>query len=405
MRLPGEIHRAIQESAEPVFLGEEGLLTPITLDNQSYYAKQWRGHHGEGAAFGLFYGKDIDRSGVSPYWVRTKFYEYSLMNELFPDRIPKVVAGFDARISKDGNAFDRGGTRPVTMTEEVVGDPALADRRAHIVKDEYYGDLADQEVLDDQGKIVAHRENYKKHVDASRLDRRMREEFGEDLGIRDYISSNSLLSAEHTDRLVERLRERFPGTRIIELVDAGILPVHAEFNFIPKGLPDSRGANGVFLEAMIFDEARFARALLEKRVRERGASAKREEVTAEIRGKMDRYTVFRKLDELYDWAFRSAHLDRDDTDGKTSRADAAQDVVRVLDRVRERFDRGASAFTDDFYFDLRSKLIPVAFESGAQRASVVEDVMDWIDRWNGSRRKPIKKEPDARSGREASRPS
>lgn len=380
MRTPGELFRSIHESKEPKFLGEEGLLTPVTLNTDAYYAKQWRGHHGEGGFFNLFYGRNVDRSGVSPFWVKTKFYEYSLMHEAFPDRILKIEGAVEPRVSKDGVAFDYRGIRPVTLTKAVEGDADLRKRREEIVS-QVYTSQEDEEILDEQGRILRHRNPRRSVAAAYRVDKEMRAAFGQDLGVRDFIAHDTFEQQDWIELFVEVVNEEFPGTRVAEMANAGIVPVHAEFNFIPTAPADERGANGVFLEAVIFDPARLMKTLVERRVQELGPNADRQRIEAEVADKVNRYLVLRKLDETYDKLFMSGHKNREDDSGGVNDRVAVADVYRAFDRVRARVDRERTRFDEDFFFGLYERSLRMVHGDEERRAEAAGRLAAWIDAW------------------------
>ena len=384
MKSRRSIEHAVKH-AEERRVAEESVASRITLDDEQYFAKQWRGKHGEGSGENAYYVADSERTSVSPFWVKVKYWEHNLMHEAFPDEIVAMPEAYDPRISKDGKTFDFEHGRPVSLTRAVKTTEELQKKRDAIV-DEIYTDLEAKEKRGERDLVKMEYDPNAKagFVIAHEMDEAMRDTFGKDLGIRQLVTTSSFCNPRNRETFVEKVNRRFPNTRMADLVNAGILPIHAEANWIPTGEADERGVKGTLIEAQIFDPLRLREKLIEKKMEQMGDKANRESIEDRVDDKIWRYRFLRKLDEIYDNAFMSKEKYR--TEGPHLDPKIRQTVFRFLDRVRERRDREKIYFNDDFFHHLQTLITAMTFNDEELVKEVAKKAEDWIENW-----KPPKK--------------
>src|SRR3989339_700203 len=114
---PDRIRRKL-EGRRADIQADEGLLYKIQLNNTDYFAKQWHGKHGmyvhDHEVETVMFSEDSERSAVSPYWAKLKYYEAALVHRALPDQTVKIHLAHDPRIVQQPN-----------------GDPLFRPRRSH----------------------------------------------------------------------------------------------------------------------------------------------------------------------------------------------------------------------------------------------------------------------------------
>lgn len=380
-RLPRDIERAIGRSdPEEKWYGEEGILHRIGLDDGRYFAKQWRGKHYEGEQAGrsVTYAEERGFSPASPFWHKVKFYEAKLVHDAFPDSTLEMSVAYDPRITPDadgGATFIPDAGRPVTVTREVEGDPKLRAERDDIVSDAY-DDVWASRSPDAWGVMRT------KHQSGAfyRADVAMAERFGRELF--PPIVSHAADMRTWTTRNIEAVRGWYPKSELLEMLEAGLIPVHPGVNFIPTAESDSlRGPKGVYLELVIGDLDRL-RAKLHERC---GDDACR----AQVDRRIERYAMYRVLDEIYDSIFiDQSLLGPMDILNDPEVMNAAFQMLRA---AQERIEREGIAHADRWLADVRRPLVhlwhhTVRAEEGQKQAmlKVFETIRQAVSGSSGS---------------------
>ncbi len=301
---PEQINKAIAKSDKMKF-GEEGVLRSVTLNNERYFAKQWRGKHysSSDGKIGPTYEIEDWKTPVSPFWFKLKYYEAKLIHAALPDLTLKIPIGYDPRISKDGKTFDFQKGRPVTVTENVKGDPTLRQKRDDLIDDLYdWHFLSQPWDTVPSGMTIDTKSQYDTLVRWGEVDSAIRKEFGAFLDVRRHIGKNTFINQQSIDQFVTRINQDYEGTPIQRMVLAGVIPTHAEVNYIPTEETGTKQTKGIFLETSVFDFKRLAEALLEQ------IKSKRKDLTdpeikrekKKIEDQIKRYLILRKLDDIWD---------------------------------------------------------------------------------------------------------
>ena len=377
------IERAIQESPE-VRVGEEGIAHKITLDNKDFFAKLWRGKHpvGHGDEH-LYYSVESEKSPHSPFWAKLQYHEHKLMSEAFPDMVVHMVGAYDPRISKDGKTFAFQPGRPTTISEAVEAHEELMQQRDELINTAIYDDIAGQEIVDEKD-IFKNRKGQDLHA-AWMFDHNMSELFGRDINAVGHGGGMPDPQVEGSvERFVAKVNEKFPNTRMAELISGGIIPCHTAANFIPTGPSDERGVNGVIIEARIFDTDRLKQVLLQKRIEKNSGATSPEEIEKNIDRQLYRYRLLRKLDHLYNQTFMTRENWMSDEERETP---IRQKAFDLLDRIRERYDKEGILFDDDFFHRMRHVLIQVGEHVEKWQQEGYQTGIELIDNWPNIKQK------------------
>jgi hypothetical protein len=294
-----------RERRQPDAVGEEGILDRIDLDGKGYYAKHWYSVHGDLGRRLKLSEVDLESksakdpelaSRLSPFWHKVKYYEYRLIAEQFPDLAVKMVGAFEPRLQKgeDGKMqIAKPEKFPVTVTEEIVTDPAVAEQRDQLIDAAYQEIFSYYEThgrkpfirgVPDPQREAAFESTLRTVVDT---DASIRSLYGLELesGRLDPDDPSGLA------RLVVELRSRQADPRMTALLEAGILPMHPEFNFLPTEYSAEPGqTKGVFLELLLIDPKRFLRTVMKTADADQAGSVAR---------LFDRYMVYRASDQIY----------------------------------------------------------------------------------------------------------
>lgn len=348
-RIPGDIERAIGRSnPEEKWYGEEGILHRIGLDDGRYFAKQWRGKHYEGERAGrsVTYAEDSRHSPASPFWHKVKFYEAKLVHNAFPDSTLEMSVAYDPRITPDadgGATFTPDVGRPTTVTREVEGDSKLRAERDVIVSDAY-DEVWASRAPNEEGVMRQLRSCGAFHL----ADIAMAKRFGREL--LPPIVSHAEDMRTWTARNIEAVRREYPTSELLDILEAGLIPVHPGVNFIPTVESDpERGPKGVYLELVIGDLDRLRTKLHERC----GDDACR----AQVDRRIERYAMYRVLDELYDGIFIDQTL-LGPTDVLND-PDVMNAAFQMLRAAQERIEREGIAHADGWLADVRKHLLHV----------------------------------------------
>ncbi len=320
-KLPLHVENAIQNKERPDKKGEEGLLYRLKLDEEAYYAKRWIGnkfmHPEKPWRPSMTLAESAERSPTSPYFHKVTFHEYGLMNQAFPDSILRVQLAYDPRIQRDeteesGHKFDNTDGIPVTVTEEAKGDPGLVATRDAIHDRAYEAIHASYREVEGTDRIFPDRDT-DEAITVMRAEVALRALFGPEIHIDPRMLSARREGADigeydttRTEAMIDyalgRAKEVNPKSQVVQMLEAGILPIHPEFNFIPQSLEGDEGAQGVFLEVAIVSVERFLNHLIKRINQEYPESDKPKANAAQKRKakrKVQRYLMYRKLDEMF----------------------------------------------------------------------------------------------------------
>ena len=320
---PERINKQIENvEASEIKKGEEGILYPITLDGESYYAKSWRGKHFENAP-AVAYHEEANKTPTSPFWFKVKYYESLLIHEAFPNHTLKVHIGYDPRISKDGE-FDYSKGRPVTVTTQVPRDTPKGKIRDEIIDKTYERYMA-HTYADKKGILSAHPRTSRITFEA---DEAMQHLIGEELHVGGF---NWQSPHESLHALRRKAVEINPDSIVVDFITSGIIPVHPEFNFIPTENDNKyKTPHGVFLELAIVEPEWLKMKLLS-----RDSSPEYKEKVTRL---VDRYVFLRSLDQMYDNLFYFQHVPALLEIYKSVDVEIVNYVYQILEKVRQRYD-------------------------------------------------------------------
>ncbi len=292
---PQEIKRSVDRKSRPDTMGEEGILHIVEQNDERYFAKQWYKNHDTQLAVSPEHGG----SPMSPYWHKLKFYEYQLIHDVFPDATVEMVGGFDPRIKKEADgshSFDMSSGRPFTVTKEVLGDPIKTAQVRNVLDQAYalmlpYRDAVRGRPKNDAGEAAFMRVVFK-------ADQAIQEILGKELHLEQFQGG---YTSKEFERLIATVKQVDPNSRMIALLECGVVPIHPEFNFIP-GTKEThpQSPHGVFIECAIRDINRFRLGVNKRFIQPQQAADK-----AALNAKMERYLLYRTLDQMFDHFLRT----------------------------------------------------------------------------------------------------
>ena len=356
-RLPGEIHRQIQDKTEKKKIGEEGTLHKITLDNESYFAKKWRSRHyrGDSHKQGVGYSEASEwKTSVSPFWHKVISYETRLVSDALPDLVLRIETSYDPRIGNDDSSFNFQASRPVTLAKNVKGDPELRAKRDAMM-DPLYDLTWEQRIHDTHGVYVGTEDRGGEFMLWMTSDREMKETFGEHLNIRKFIHADIYSREKERIWFINKIHELYPDTDIERMVKAGVIPVHAEANYIPTEHSSTQTTKGIFIETAIFDEQRLAQALLEAAKKKNPEHFDEEKSRVNIQKRFERYDVLRKIDELWDQIYYQQKYRRGEQEEQFWDNRFGEALFKALDAIRDRYDHEGLFFDESFEHQARMK--------------------------------------------------
>ncbi len=330
---PESILKAIKDSHQTPKRGEEGILHGIALGDKRLYAKEWRGKHFEGehiAPESYSYEDRSEMTPVSPFWFKLKYYEGLLLDTAFPGQTLRVHAAYDPRISVDEQVsnFAFGHGRPITITPAVESGSDAQKRRDELI-DTTYNEYFAHFQPNDRGILKS--KNMLGMVCLQRADWQMLDELGEEFMGQEVHWDNPTKTLHEWERAITAIN---PRSIIIDFLRSGLLPNHPTFNFIPTQERSERGAEGVFIEVVILDPE-----LLRRRLLERDSSP---EYQKQINWKINRYLLFKALDEAYDELFLAQHS----SDGTLKHdPEILNQVFRLLERIRQRIEKSTDTLS------------------------------------------------------------
>ncbi|MDP3970868.1 MAG: hypothetical protein Q8P90_04150, partial [bacterium] len=251
--LPQNFERMRQDK-EPDVIGEEGALFHFG----SHWLKQWSSAHEQGVSVP---DRHAENSSLSPYWHKMQFYENKLINGLFPDNTIHISAGYDNRITKDGDEhrFTMKGEKPATISEDATGDGERAEKYRSIVYPLYRDTKHTLDAIR-TGRDFNDRfaDRYDKAFDEAEdklLENLDAEEFRLFHGYHPELAHGVEGLISHLEKEVKKIN---PDSDVLELLKAGIVPMHPSLNFVPdEDQSGGRGPRGTYLELTIMSVGRF----------------------------------------------------------------------------------------------------------------------------------------------------
>ena len=240
--------QSANEMTAPTLRREEGLLYRVSGEvgegSVDHWVKKWYRSHEKAASAPIEQGFSM----LSPFWARQKELEIKLINELFPNCTVKMEGSHDERV--EGNNFDLLKGRPATVTQHVeTGNQEVFNIMMEIIN-ETYGVLipAKDKMMKSGGITLTPNDPFFKEW-RERIDARIQAVLGQDLDMGSVVSG-----LEGFAKRVVELKKRNPNTTIIDLLEAGIVPIHTQLNFIPCNKDTHpRSPHGTFLEFRIYD--------------------------------------------------------------------------------------------------------------------------------------------------------
>lgn len=280
------------QSEEYTRRGEEGTLHRLEGDDgQAYWVKRWYRSHDKPVSTPY----QSRRPLLSPYWHEKKRLEGEIVHALFPDFTPETVGSYDERIQMiqgPGGAF-RGfqfvGT-PVTVTREALADEELLARLNTIIEPAYDVILKRRDKLQGAGQGIFRDEfvrTWRRDVD-----RMVRDVLGDDIRFD---------STKPVETRIKDLKERSPENVMIKMMEAGIIPIHPELNFIPGPIDQfPQVPHGTFIENDIYDPIQVRAAIMDKF----SDDPKQEQ---QLMDKVEQFELYRVLDGLFDRILLNHH--------------------------------------------------------------------------------------------------
>lgn len=281
------IRQAVDAKPEYDFRGEEAVLHRVEVDGRMLWAKKWYRTHEKPLSIRFA----LKGAGLSAYWHKVKEAEYRLINALFPDETVKMVGSYDERIRRRQGQpakFRLLNGRPVTVTEETVGDPDLIAGMRAILAPAYAETLAYRDALQNSGRPVPMDEFFMDW--RTRVNDQVHTLLGnDDLDVGPVMTHPSQATAR-----ISEVARRSPRNVMVDMLRAGITPVHPEVNFIPgTEQTHRRPPHGTFVELHIYDINRLKIAV--------GAAFRDDPgELARLNLLIDRYLLFRELDKIFD---------------------------------------------------------------------------------------------------------
>lgn len=221
----------------------------------------------------------------SPSFHKARFYEMKVIHGLFPERTVGVVGASDARMSMRNGKKElniNSVELPIIVMDRLVGDPRLSAEYDTHAGEAYT--VMHRIHASEQPRM--HREEMKATV--AEMDQYVVEKFGP--ATRDPFKdvSPGLEVGDAVTSALHAARKADPHSYMVQLLEAGIVVAHPEFNFIPDapGTHDQE-PQGRFVELYILDPIRTQHAI--------ESHPQKEELTRWFR----RYRIHSSLDAAY----------------------------------------------------------------------------------------------------------
>lgn len=339
-----EVEPQIPDQARADFRGEEAFLSRVQVQGEPHWAKSWYRTHVDHRRPGFTLPLNLNAAALSPFFYRVRELEYSIMHQAFPEFTVDMVGAYDPRIRSEANepVFNMLEGRPVTVTAEAQGDDVLAPQIMQVKREAYARLIPHVDYLRTSGLGVGSHDPTIMAV-RTMADKRIQQIVGPDIhlvGPSDLdFGSKSPLSHQ---QLRSRLAQRSPNNAMIDLIDAGIIPVHPEFNFVPGDRETHpRPPHGTFLEMQIYDPEKLRQWFIRQG---RSGSMSKEQVD-QVTANLDEYLHCMELDYLYtDLALSLPWGPREnwklDKDVQTA-------IYQLVETISEAWERGAINLTKE----------------------------------------------------------
>ncbi len=243
------IEAHIEQRPEPDFIGEQGKLYRMNLGDSTVWVKKWISI----SPYHKQFPDALDGVNASPYWHEYIKIMYELIYEAFPEMTVSMYGSYDPRIvnSAGERCFRLFPGRPTTVTHEAIGHPEHTAKYMALLKGAYQFRQWQLQALKDAGQYEPYHWGPAIKKWKSVVHRRVYDLLGKDLHLGNIGKDNK---EEGFQRVLRKMRKESPGNVMIDLIEAGIYPVHPEVNFIP-GTPatHSRPPHGTFIELELYD--------------------------------------------------------------------------------------------------------------------------------------------------------
>lgn len=337
-----EVEPQIPDQARADFRGEEAFLSRVQVQGEPHWAKSWYRTHADLRRHGLTMPLRMNAAALSPFFHRVRELEYNIMHQAFPEVTVDMVGAYDPRIQSEenGNVFNMLGGRPVTVTAEAQGDDILAPQVMQVKRDVFYARIIPY--VDDRRGRGLRVESNDPTIMAARADadRRIQQIVGPHVHLTG--PNDPGFGSQSSFQIRSRLAQRSPKNVMIDMIDAGIMPTHPEFNFVPGDRETHpRPPHGTFLEMQIYDPEKLRQWFIRQG---RSGSMSKEQVD-QVTANLDEYLHCMELDYLYtDLALSLPWGPREnwklDKDVQTA-------IYQLVETISEAWERGAINLTKE----------------------------------------------------------
>lgn len=323
-----ELRRKVDPKAAPDFRGEEGTLHRVTVEGADYWAKRWYRTHNKPWSIPF----DRNAAALSPFWARAVDARYRLIHALFPGETVEPVGAYDERVRQqdDESRFSLHDGKPVTITANVNGDRDKMAQRDVILAEMYpivlgFRDRSMREISEVKDDPLFGK--WRREIN-----RRLSAVLGRDVTMGEPVNHPS-----EYDRRAEGVRALNPHSVIIDMVEAGIHPIHPEVNFFP-GTPATheREPHGTFLELDIHNLEKL-RAAMEKKWQHD------QDKLAETGRDWKDYVIASVLDRMFDETLFRSEFARDE---RILHPKITTAITRALYLLGDAMERGKVAPND-----------------------------------------------------------
>lgn len=284
----------MREGQTPDVLGEEGAL----FHNDAFWIKRWTYEHGQNLEIN---DRHQEASTIGPHYAKFQYYQNKLIHTLFSENTIDIVAGYDPRITKDedgGHSFSLEGGKPTTVSKHVEVEGQIAEDYQDTVHSMYAETAGDYEAIKrSQGGVDPElRERYDSTFDD--VDDKLREminaeEFKLYQGDFGDLTDPKVMEG-FLRRLSTETRKINPKSPILEMLKAGVVPVHPSINFIPRESRDqSKKPDGTFLELKLFGFDRMEQYIRRLRRHDPEKHAKAQRM-------FEKFKIFNDINGMYD---------------------------------------------------------------------------------------------------------
>lgn len=297
--LPSIEHRL--RGVEPHLIGDEGIVHRVELEDRAYFVKHWYAAHPQTHGSEPYYlpattfltqqGIDLEQlkpkpdttQTFSPFWAKLIHAEQGVIHTLFPEHTVAIEAAYDPRIdATQDHTFDPRRGLPVTVSRAVEADPnkmpaieAILEKvynhiAEHTTTTSVFDSTIDRTVLNALAKEIETITGEHLHLESS--DKKLTKKM-------DWL-----------DLIIDYVKKVAPDSVLIDMLRAGILPMHPEINFIPTAEQKSKPPHGVIIEAHIVNSQRLKKAIHKRPLDQRPG----------LLSDIGRFEKLRRADMLFD---------------------------------------------------------------------------------------------------------